>query len=96
MLELLELEEGRDISRVHSDCGNMIFDFETQDVNSGGSGCGCSGAVVCSYIINRLAQKKLNRVLFVGTGALMSPVTSLQGESVPSISHAVLLTSGGQ
>ncbi len=96
LLELLELEKGIDISQVHFDCGNMIFDFETQDVNSGGSGCGCSGAVVCSHIINRLAKKNLNRVLFVGTGALMSPITSLQGESVPSISHAVLLTSGGQ
>ena len=95
LLELLKIEKGIDISEVHADCGVMIFDCESQDVNSGGSGCGCSGAVVCSYIINRLAQKSLNRVLFVGTGALMSPTSSLQGESIPSISHAVLLTSGG-
>ncbi|NCC87743.1 MAG: stage V sporulation protein AD, partial [Clostridia bacterium] len=95
LIELLKIEKGIDISEVHADCGVMIFDCEAQDVNSGGSGCGCSGAVVCSYIINRLAQKSLNRVLFVGTGALMSPTSSLQGESIPSISHAVLLTSGG-
>ncbi len=95
LLELLNLEKNIDISGVHYDCGTMIYDCEAQDVNSGGSGCGCSGSVVCSYIINRLAQKSLNKVLFVGTGALMSPVSSLQGDSIPSIAHAVLLTSGG-
>jgi len=51
---------------------------------------------VCSYIINRLSEKSLNKVLFVGTGALMSPTSSLQGESIPSIAHAVLLTSEGK
>ncbi|MEG1436963.1 MAG: stage V sporulation protein AD [Oscillospiraceae bacterium] len=95
LLELLNLEKGIDISGVHSDCGIMMFDCEEQDVNSGGSGCGCSGSIVCSHIFNRLTQKSLNKVLFVGTGALMSPVSSLQGASIPSIAHAVLLTSGG-
>lgn len=91
--ELMKKEYGMDISAVHGDCGLMIFDLEKQDVHSGGSGCGCSAAVVCSYILNRLKRKELNRVLFVGTGALLSPTSMLQGESVPGIAHAVLLTS---
>lgn len=95
LIDLLNLDHSIDISSVHYDCGQMIYDCEAQDVNSGGSGCGCSGSVVCSYIMNRLTQKSLNRVLFVGTGALMSPISSLQGDTIPAIAHAVLLTSGG-
>ena len=91
--ELLIKENNIDISEVHNDCGIMIYDAETQDVHAGGSGCGCSASVVCSYIINKLRKKELNRVLFVGTGALLSPTSSLQGESVPGIAHGVLLTS---
>ncbi|MBQ5883070.1 MAG: stage V sporulation protein AD, partial [Clostridia bacterium] len=91
--ELLIKENNIDISKVHYDCGIMIYDAETQDVHAGGSGCGCSASVVCSYIINKLRKKELNRVLFVGTGALLSPTSSFQGESVPGIAHGVLLTS---
>ena len=91
--ELLIKESNIDISAVHNDCGIMIYDAEAQDVHAGGSGCGCSASVVCSYIINKLRKKELNRVLFVGTGALLSPTSSLQGESVPGIAHGVLLTS---
>ena len=93
LLELMYDRENIDIASVHNDCGLMIFDMDTQDVHSGGSGCGCSASVVCSKIIRLLKEKQLKKVLFVGTGALMSPVTSLQGESIPSIAHAVLLTS---
>lgn len=91
--ELLIKENNIDISGVHQDCGVLIYDANTQDVHSGGSGCGCSASVVCSYIINKLRNKELNRVLFVGTGALLSPTSSLQGESIPGIAHGVLLTS---
>ena len=86
-------ENGIDISAVHNDCGLMIFDLDGQDVHSGGSGCGCSASVVCSYILNRLKTKELNRVLFVATGALLSPTSMLQGESIPAIAHGVLLSS---
>ena len=58
------------------------------------SGCGCSGSVVCSYILSRLKQGELKRVLFVGTGALMSAVSAKQGETIPGIAHGVLLTNG--
>jgi stage V sporulation protein AD len=93
LIELLNKEKGIDISNVHADCGTMIFDCDKQKVNSGGSGCGCSGAVVSTYIIRRLGEKSLDRVLFVGTGALMSALSALQGSSIPAIAHAVLLTS---
>ena len=92
LIELLQKDEDVDISSVHADCGLMLYDLEEQDVHAGASGCGCSGAVVCSYIMRRLKAGEINRVLFVGTGALMSPVSSLQGESIPSIAHGVLLT----
>ena len=93
LLELMERESGIDISAVHRDCGVMIFDPKSQDVNAGGSGCGCSGAVVCSYIMRLLREGQMRKVLFVGTGALMSTTSSKQGESVPGIAHGVLLTS---
>ncbi len=91
--ELMKKEYLTDISSVHKDCGMMIFDLEKQDMHSGGSGCGCSASVVCSYILNKLKNKELNKVLFVGTGALLSPTSSMQKESIPGIAHGVLLTS---
>ena len=89
--ELLEIEYHRDIQSVHNDCGLMIFDLKKQDVNSGGSGCGCSASVLCSHIIKRMRKGELNKVLFVATGALMSPTSTKQGQAIPGIAHAVLL-----
>ena len=91
--ELMLREEGIDLSAVHNDCGLLIFDREAQDVHAGGSGCGCSASVLCSYILNRFRNGFFKKVLFVATGALMSPVSSLQGESIPGIAHAVLIKS---
>lgn len=91
LLELMKREEGIDISAVHKDCGMMMFDPSQQDINSGGSGCGCSAAVVCSHILRRMEDGELNRVFFAGTGALLSSVSPLQNETVPSIAHGVLL-----
>ena len=93
LVELLKKENNIDISGVHRDCGLMIFDLKAQDVHAGGSGCGCSASVVCSHILNKLKIHELGRVLFVATGALLSPTSSLQGESIPGIAHGVLLTS---
>ena len=78
-----------DISAVHNDCGIMVYDLQTQDVDSGGSGCGCSAVVTASYIMRLMRERELNRVLFAGTGALMSPLISLQGETIPAIAHIV-------
>lgn len=92
LIELLKEEYGLDISKVHKDCGTMIFDLEKQDVHSGGSGCGCSASVVCSYIFDKLKMGELKKVFFVGTGALLSPTSTLQKESTPGIAHGVLIT----
>ena len=89
LCQLTEKEYGIDIKSVHRDCGLMIFDREKQDVHAGGSGCGCSASVLCSYILNSMRKNKFKKILFAATGALMSPVSSLQGESIPGISHAV-------
>ncbi|MBQ9517769.1 MAG: hypothetical protein IJR60_06795 [Eubacterium sp.] len=89
--ELLEIEYRRNIQSVHGDCGLMIFDLKKQDVNSGGSGCGCSASVLCSHILKRMRKGELGKVLFVATGALMSPTSTKQGQDIPGIAHAVLL-----
>lgn len=95
LIELLQKQEGIDISTVHNDCGLMIYDLKKQkQMGAGGSGCGCSGAVVCSHILRRIENGELKRVLFVGTGALMSSVSSLQSESIPAVAHGVLLAGG--
>ncbi len=94
LIDLLNKDFNYDISSVHADCGLMIYDMEAQDVHAGGSGCGCSASVVNSLIMRKLKSKELNRVLFVGTGALLSTTSTYQGESIPSIAHGVLLTSG--
>lgn len=91
LCEMFVDEKGIDISKKHCDCGIMIYNLDEQDVNSGGSGCGCSASVLCSHILKRMNSGELKRVLFTATGALMSPVSSMQGESIPGIAHSVLL-----
>ncbi len=91
LYELLEKDYGLNITENHRDCGLMIFDMNDRDVNSGGSGCGCSGAVICTHFMNRLSSGELEKILFVGTGALLSQLSPLQGESIPSIAHAVVM-----
>ncbi len=95
LLEIMQEEYGVDINNVHADCGKMIFDSQVQDAHAGGSGCGCSASVVCSHIIPQMKENKLKRVLFAGTGALMSPLSALQGDSIPAVTHAVLLVAKG-
>lgn len=91
LYELCEQEYGIKLKGYHKDCGMLIYDLKKQDVNSGGSGCGCSGSVVCSHIMKRLEQRSLKKVLFVATGALMSPTSNKQGNPIPGIAHAALL-----
>ncbi len=92
LLEMLQVQEKTDISAVHADCGLMLYDIDAQDVNSGASGCGCSASVLCSHILKRMNSGELKKVFFVGTGALLSAISPLQGESIPTIAHGVLLT----
>lgn len=91
LVQLLNSEHGLDISGMHQDCGTMLYNIDEQDVNSGGSGCGCSACVVCTHFMRRLKSGELKKILFVGTGALMSTVSSQQGESIPTVAHAVVL-----
>lgn len=72
------------------DCGCEIF-FEEQDTHCGGSGCGCAASMLCAHILPEIACGRLKRVLFMATGALLSPTTSMQGESIPGVAHAVVL-----
>lgn len=71
----------------YSDCGLLLYDRNKQDVHAGGSGCGCSAAVLCSYILDKMTAGELKNVLVIATGALMSPTSSQQGESIPGIAH---------
>lgn len=86
--ELLNAE-GIDIKGLSNDCGVMMYDREKQDSHAGGSGCGCSAAVLAGFIYSELSKGTLNNILFVATGALLSPTSTMQGETIPSIAHAV-------
>lgn len=85
---------GYDITKQHFDCGVQIFDDEKQDTHSGGSGCGCAATILCGYLIKELKSGRLKRILFMPTGALLSPVSFHEGKSIPGIAHAVILESG--
>ena len=84
-------EAGQDISSIHMDCGIEMFDPKTQDTHSGGSGCGCSAAVLCGYILPKIQAGEWKRVLFVPTGALLSQISFNEGQNVPGIAHGVVL-----
>ena len=92
LYDLFEKEYGARLDNIHKDCGLMIYSLDSQDVNAGGSGCGCSASVLCSKIIKELCSGTLNKVLFVATGALLSQTSAMQGETVPGIAHGILLS----
>ncbi|MBQ2696193.1 MAG: stage V sporulation protein AD, partial [Clostridia bacterium] len=88
VIDMLQ-EAGFDLSKNYNDCGLIIFDRETQDTHSGGSGCACAGLTFCGYLYTLLKKKELNRILFMATGALQSTLSVQQGESMPGVAHAV-------
>lgn len=90
LMELLN-KQGLDISNIYRDCGIEIYD-EKQDIHSGGSGAGCSAVVFNGWVLNKIKNGVYNRVLFIATGALLSPTSSQQGESIPGIAHAVTVS----
>ena len=73
----------------YDDCGRMIYERQQQDVHAGGSGCGCSAVVLSGHLLRQMQEGSLCRLLFAATGALMSPTTAMQKESIPGICHAV-------
>ncbi len=82
-------KQGINIKNRYNDCGILIFDKQTQDTHSGGSGCACCGTVFCGYLYEKLMKKELNKILLVATGALMSTTALQQGESISGIAHAI-------
>ena len=91
MFRELCMDEGLDVEAQHLDCGNLVFDAQQQNVNCGGSGCGCSAVVMSAHLLHLIEKGTWKRMLFMATGALMSPASSMQGESIPGIAHAVVL-----
>lgn len=85
-------EAGISIGGKLTDCGKLIFDPVKQDVHAGGSGCGCSAVVLCSELLNKLSTGKLKKILFCGTGALLSPTSTQQKLPIPGVCHAVSIT----
>ncbi|MBQ7907530.1 MAG: stage V sporulation protein AD [Clostridia bacterium] len=96
ILKDLLLGQGIDIRDNHTDCGLRIFDLESQDVHAGGSGCGCSAVVLGADILPKMEKGEIKNVLFIGTGALMSPMTLFQGGSIPAIAHLIRLEYRGE
>ena len=83
--------EGLDIRAKYNDCGVLIYDRIRQDKHAGGSGCGCSAVVLAAHFLSQLKKGKIKNMLFVGTGAMMSPSSIQQGLAIPAIAHLVRL-----
>ena len=85
-------QDGVDMTKNYRDCGMLLYDLEAQDMHAGGSGCGCCAATLNGYLLGGMRAHKWERILFCPTGALLSPVSSSQGQSIPGICHAVCLS----
>ncbi len=94
ILLTLARKEGLQIGGKLMDCGTEIFDLTKQDVHAGGSGCGCSAITLCGHLLNRLNKGQLKKILFCGTGALLSPTSTQQGLPIPGVCHAVCISGG--
>lgn len=90
----LSLDDGLSINGRLTDCGTEVFDLSTQDVHAGGSGCGCSAVTLCGFYLDKLKKGKLKRILFCGTGALLSPTSTQQGLPIPGVCHAIAISGG--
>lgn len=95
LCELL-LAENLDIRSRYYDCGTMIYDLERQDMHAGGSGCGCSAVVLASRLCPRLEKGEIRSLLMIGTGAMMSPSSIQQGQSIPAVAHLIHLCNAKQ
>lgn len=83
--------DGVDMTTRYQDCGMLLFDVEGQDMHAGASGCGCAASVLCGYLLKGMEQGRWKKILFAPTGALLSPTSSFQGESIPGICHVVTI-----
>ena len=87
----LAAERNLTLGQNYRDCGVMVYDLSRQNVNAGGSGCASSAIVTCGHLLKEMARGRLRRLLVVSTGSLFSPTSFQQGESIPTIAHAVAL-----
>lgn len=85
-------KDGIDMSDNYLDCGMLLYDRKNQDMHAGASGCGCSASVLNGYLLSGMRAAKWKRIVLAPTGALLSPTSSFQGESIPGICHAVCLS----
>lgn len=92
LLRELASEHSIELGEEYDDCGLMIYNREICDMHAGGSGCGCSAAVLAADILPKMERGELSNVLFIGTGALMSPTSVQQGLSIPGVAHLVHFT----
>ena len=90
----LAQRDGLQIGGKLTDCGTLVFDVLKQDVHSGGSGCGCSAITLCGYLLDQMQRGKYNKILFCGTGALLSPTSTQQGLPIPGICHGICIEKG--
>lgn len=90
MRELVRRESGADVSAVHTDCGELVY-RGVKNMNCGGSGCGCGASVLMAHYLPMLERGEMQRILFVATGALLSPMSVQQGESIPGVAHGVVI-----
>jgi stage V sporulation protein AD len=95
MLDVLRKQGIRIPASRAFDCGAEIFDPKKQNTNSGGSGCGCCATVLTAYLLKEMEDGNLNKILFTATGALMSPISVKQGDSIVGIAHSVVLERQG-
>lgn len=93
LLELAD-RDGLHLENKLIDCGMLVFDNTLQDVHSGGSGCGCSAITLCGHLLTQLNTGSLRRILFCGTGALLSPTSTQQGLPIPGVCHGVVISGG--
>ena len=93
ILRALFESEGKSITAIHQDCGVLLYDHTEQDVHAGGSGCGCAASLLCGHFLPKMRQGEIKNMLFLATGALLSPTSTQQGKSIPAISHLAWLSS---
>lgn len=96
LLMELSRSEGIGLGGRLTDCGTLVFDNTVQDVHAGGSGCGCSAITLCGELLNKLNTGKLKKILFCGTGALLSPTSTQQGLPISGVCHAVVIEGGNE
>lgn len=95
LLKILLKKEGIDISRQHLDCGKLLYDLKNRDCHAGGSGCGCSAATLAAKFLPALTEGSLQKILFLSTGALMSPTSIQQGKTIIGVAPVLEIVAPG-